>query len=409
MNPASVPDSLLGPIVSICIPTYNRSRYLDCLLHDLAEHIDDLGFSYELLIGDNASEDDTPEVVQKYVDRLNVRYFRRPENIGPAHNLAELFRTARGRYLVYVADDDLLILGALGHHIAYLEANPDVGAVFAPWFLHDRVEVADFDRFYQIEQETRIDARNHGALFDLLVNGHVFPEIYVARTSLARQVADADSSPIAFFFFVQISRMVDRSAVTFRTEPFYRFVTRYFEGEQRVQAGNEEVKSAWDRYRGGLEYILAKVAHNLDAENLAWCHRAIDHFVKIRMHVALRLRTLEDKQWVDNYFIANRLRCTGDDSLLPAPYETYRINAALEYLLGLEPFYPQASTIIYYLDDPPTILNRAIGFETAALTARADRSIPLPANAILLTSRESGPGEGTTFVVSEAELMERFP
>jgi glycosyltransferase involved in cell wall biosynthesis len=381
---------------------------LDCLLADLVAHIGELGYSYELLIGDNASEDETADVVRKYEGQLALRYIRRPVNVGAAHNISQLFSAAKGRYVVYLADDDLLRLEVLGRYIAYLDANPDVGAVFAPWFLHDRVAGEDFDQFYSIEQETRIVARDHGALFDLLVNGHIFPEIYVARTSLAREVAGADNW-IAFHFFTQIARMVDRSAVIFSPEPFYRFVTRYFDSEERTQAGNEEVKVGWDRYRGGLEYILSRVAHLLDEHNLAWCRRAIEHFVDTRMQVALRLRTRDGKDWVDNYYIANRLRCIGNDSLLAAPYETYRINAAWEYLLELQPFYPEPATIGYYLDDPPQILTQAHGFTTENLMARADRSKPFPDNAILLTSREPATPGSARFSISEAELLAKFP
>lgn len=402
------PKTTDTPVLSICVPTFNRARYLDCFLEDIAAHIGELGFSYELLIGDNASGDDTSDVVGKHEHHLAIRYFRRPDNVGAARNLWQLFDSARGRYVVYVADDDLLIPEALGRHVAYLEANSDVGAVFAPWLLHDRVDGQDVDKFYYIENETRITAREQGALFDLLVNFHIFPEIYVSRTALAREVA-GDANQFAYFFFTQISAMVDRAAIAFRPEPYYRSVSRYFEGESHARTGHEEVKIGWDRYRGGLEYILAKVAHQLDAENLAWCHRAIDHFVNIRMNVALRLRTLEGKDWVDNYYIANRLRCVGNDSLLSAPYETYRINAALEYLLGLQPFYPEPSTIVYYLDDPPTTLMQAQGFAEAGLVALADRSLPLLVNTILVTSREKAVSGGAVFAISEADLLERFP
>ena len=404
MNPATIPQ----PVLSICVPTFNRARYLDCLLADLAANIGELGLSYELLIGDNASEDDTADVVGAYAGNLAIGYFRRPENIGAHRNISQLFEAARGKYLVYVADDDLLLPGSLGRHIAYLETNPEVGAVFAPWFTHDRVAGVDFGLFYAVEQETRIEARDHGTLFDFLVNGHVFPEIFVARTSLARAVTGV-ANPFAFVFFVQVAAMVDRTAVTFSPEPFYRQVIRYFEDESRSQYGHEEVKFAWDRYRGGLEYILAKVAHRLDEHNLAWCHRAIDHFTRVRMSVALRLRTAEGGNWVDNYYIACRLRSGGNDSLLPAPYETYRTNAALEYLLGLQPFCPEPATIMFYLDDPPRILTQAHGFAAATMTGRADRSKPLPENAILLTSREPAPADGVPFAISEAELLARFP
>ena len=408
MNPAAIPDSLRPPVLSICLSTFNRARYLDCLLQDLVAHIGELGCSYELLIGDNASQDETPEVVRRYEGQLAMRYIRRPENVGPEHNRSQLLGAANGRYVVFLADDDLLIIGALGRHVAYLDANPDVGAVFAPWFLHDRVEDQDFDQFYSIQQDVQVGVGEHGALFDMLVNGHIFPEIYVARTSLSRQVAGG-SNQFAFLYFVQIAAMVDRASVAFRPEPFYRFVARYFEDESRTQIGNEEVKFAWDRYRGGLEYILSRVAHLLDEHNLAWCRRSIEHFVDTRMQVALRLRTLDGKDWVDNYYIANRLRCVGNDSLLAAPYETYRVNAAWEYLLGLQPFYPEPATVGYYLDDPPRILTQAHGFTAENLMKRADRSKPFPDHVILLTSREPVTAGSARFAISEAELLAKFP
>lgn len=397
-----------APVLSICVPTFNRAQYLDSLLHDLAARISELGCSYELLIGDNASDDHTPEVVRRYDGLLSIRYFRRPENVGAYRNLSKLIGAATGRYVVYLADDDLLIPGVVGRYVAYLEAHPDVGAVFAPWLIHDRVAGQDIDLFYSIERDTRIEASDHGALFNLLVNGHVFPEIYVARTSLAIEVG-GDANPFAFHFFVKISAMVDRSAVIFSPEPFYRQVTRYFEGEQRTQAGIEEVKVAWDRYRGGLEYILAQFASRLSAEDRDWCYRAIDRFTRIRMYVGLRLRTAEGKNWIDNYYIANRLRCVGDDSLLPVPYENYRINAALEYLLGMEPFYPEPAMVAYYQDDSPEVLARGRDFAGAGLVALADRSAPLPRNVILLVSRGRVSADTGAFVISEAELLARFP
>ncbi len=401
MNPATDP-----PVLSICVPTFNRARYLDCLLQDLSVQIGELGFSYELLIGDNASEDDTADIVRKYADQLAIRYFRRPENLGSYHNISQLLGSARGRYYVYVADDDLIIPRVLGNYVAHLEAHPGLGAVFAPWIVHDRVAGEDVYKFYSIDQETRIERKGHGALFTLLVNGHIFPEIYVARTSLVRQ-ATGGANTFAFFYFVLIAAMVDRAEVTFCPEPFYYQVTRYFEGESRSQAGIEEVKVGWDRYRGGLELILARFASQLSPEDLDWCRRAIDRFARVRMGVGLRLRTAEGKNWVDNYYLANRLRCEGDDSLLPAPYETYRVNAALEYLLELQPFFPQPATVAYYLDDPPQILTQARDFASAPFVVLRDRSLPLLATTILLVNRAPAPA-GAGFVISEAELLERF-
>ena len=120
--------------------------------------------------------------------------------------------------------------------------------MFAPWFIHDRVAGEDIEQFYTVDQETRIGIHDHGGLFDFLVNGHIFPEIYVVRTSLAREVTIGANS-FAFFYFVHIAALVDRAAVTFSPEPFYRSVTRYFEDDVRTQTGIEEVKFAYFKHR----------------------------------------------------------------------------------------------------------------------------------------------------------------
>ena len=43
------------PLVSFCIPTYNRSRYLASLLESLVGQLAAFPYPYELVIADNAS------------------------------------------------------------------------------------------------------------------------------------------------------------------------------------------------------------------------------------------------------------------------------------------------------------------------------------------------------------------
>lgn len=396
------------PILSICVPTFNRARYLECLLQDLSEQINKLGMSYEVLIGDNCSQDSTPQVVAKYAQHLNLVYVRRPENLGPYENLNQLYRTARGRYTVYLADDDFLILDAVRDIIQVMEAHPNIGVTFAPWFIHDRVERQDIAKFYSLDSDTVISCGNHVNLFKLLIEKHIFPEIYIARTEL-RQAINLPVSPSAFIFFTQAALMVDRTSVLFAQKPFYRSVSKYFEDENRTQEGNEEVKIGWDRYRGGMEYILSRFSSQLSAEDLAKCRAAIDRFAAIRLSVGLRLRTIENKNWMDNYYLAARLKSTGYEELLPAPYDHYRVNAALEYLLNLKPFLPLATKYAYLASAPPLILTYAIGFANADFQIMGDTSEPTMEQTIFITNKNNRSSSEGLIVVNEADLIGLFP
>ena len=66
------------PCVSICIPTYNRARYLDSLLSSLADSLTEFPHSFEVVVADNCSEDNTQDVVARPImdmrSRLALRY-----------------------------------------------------------------------------------------------------------------------------------------------------------------------------------------------------------------------------------------------------------------------------------------------------------------------------------------------
>src|SRR5262249_43627784 len=70
------------PLLSICIPTYNRSHFLkECLRSLFAQTFDHS--AVEVIVSDNASTDDTPNVVRKYAERYPiVKYVRNETNIG---------------------------------------------------------------------------------------------------------------------------------------------------------------------------------------------------------------------------------------------------------------------------------------------------------------------------------------
>lgn len=88
--------------VSVCVPTYNCAP----LLGETLESILAQGYSdFELIVSDNASTDDTEEVVRKYRDRRIV-YQRHPVNVGYTRNVRSCIEKARGEYVAVLCADD---------------------------------------------------------------------------------------------------------------------------------------------------------------------------------------------------------------------------------------------------------------------------------------------------------------
>jgi glycosyltransferase involved in cell wall biosynthesis len=165
-----------GITLSICIPTYNRAAYLRKLLTHVRDDLK-FEFPYEIVIVDNASTDNTHEVVEEFADQgFPIRCYKRKVNAGwPAGACGYL--QAKGRYAMYLADDDLLVHDGIVAAIRYLDANPDVTACYAPWFMHDEVARRDTGQFYQIDSDTKFPRQSFAELFAFIYERHIFPEI----------------------------------------------------------------------------------------------------------------------------------------------------------------------------------------------------------------------------------------
>jgi glycosyltransferase involved in cell wall biosynthesis len=111
--------------VSVCVPTYNYGRYLPAAL----ESVQNQGFrDFELIVIDDASQDDTREVIGKYVrSDPRIRFRVNPENLGMVRNWNECLRLARGEYVKFLFADDLLSSpDALEKMVSLLDSRPDV-------------------------------------------------------------------------------------------------------------------------------------------------------------------------------------------------------------------------------------------------------------------------------------------
>ena len=104
------------PLLSICIPTYNRVEHISSLLKFLYKEYEALSDenkkNCEILVRDNCSTDDTESCVTKYLlERNFATYHRNDINVGATNNFLLLSQEARGEYVWWLGDDDELKVG----------------------------------------------------------------------------------------------------------------------------------------------------------------------------------------------------------------------------------------------------------------------------------------------------------
>jgi abequosyltransferase len=130
------------PRLSVCIPAYNRARFLDELLVSIQSQGDELAQCVEILI----CEDHSPEreqirtVVQAAQMRSAwaLRYVENEHNLGYDGNIRQLVALARGEYCFFMGNDDVLAPHALTHCLDLLQTHADVGMILRGYAVFKR-------------------------------------------------------------------------------------------------------------------------------------------------------------------------------------------------------------------------------------------------------------------------------
>ncbi|WP_340024938.1 glycosyltransferase [Paenibacillus sp. FSL K6-1096] len=115
------------PLLSICIPTYNRAPYLDICLHSIFSQIGNNEL-IEVVVSDNASTDATPAVIDKYMAQYsNMKSVRNDTNIGGDANILYVLQLGRGKFVKMQGDDDYFLDGKIMPLLHELHSHPECG------------------------------------------------------------------------------------------------------------------------------------------------------------------------------------------------------------------------------------------------------------------------------------------
>lgn len=122
------------PLVSICIPTYNSALFLEQTLNAIAaqtyKHI-------EVIISDNASTDETPDIIQPYCDRYGWTFYRNEVNIGAGNNFNKLLELANGEYIAIYHADDIYDPTIVEKSVQAFQQSDNIGLVGTMGFVID--------------------------------------------------------------------------------------------------------------------------------------------------------------------------------------------------------------------------------------------------------------------------------
>lgn len=118
------------PMVSIGMATYNHEKYIAKAIESVL--MQEVNFSYELVIGEDCSTDHTRDIVIEYQKKYPdvIRLILHDENVGMQKNSDCLRRACKGKYRANLEGDDYwLPIDKLQTQVDFLENNPDFIAI----------------------------------------------------------------------------------------------------------------------------------------------------------------------------------------------------------------------------------------------------------------------------------------
>lgn len=241
------------PLISVVVASYNHQAYVQaCLQSVLDQDFQD----FEIVVTDDGSSDETVARIQALQDpRIRLKVL--PHNRGACIALNDAILRARGRFIAVLNSDDYFLPGKLGQQLAYLQAHPQVGAVFGlPAFINEQGEVFDDPAHrdhnaFVAGERTRHQWLRH--FFDegnalchptVLIRREVYDRLGLYDPRLA-QVPDLD----------MWIRLASHTGLHVMPQALTAFRVR--DGLQNASAGRPEVivRDAWERARILRHYL----------------------------------------------------------------------------------------------------------------------------------------------------------
>ncbi|WP_084677720.1 glycosyltransferase family 2 protein [Thermodesulfatator atlanticus] len=149
-------------LLSICIPTYNRGNFLNETIESVVLQItDDIKDKVELCISDNASTDNTDEIIEKWKKKspIHIVYHKNEENLGPDRNYLKVIEIANGKYCWLLGSDDKLKEGSIERILNELKEECDI-------YLCNRID-CDFN-MRPVRVSYFLDRKVNDKVFDFL-------------------------------------------------------------------------------------------------------------------------------------------------------------------------------------------------------------------------------------------------
>lgn len=267
-----------NPLVSVLITTFNRGDLLKrAVSRVLMQDFED----FELVILDDCSSDHTPEFVASFNDE-RIRYIRNEENFGfkhgdRAHVRRFVYELMRGKYFVYVCDDDYwLPSNLLSRQVDALRKYDDVAMVIAGQLSHF-ITTPESLLGWPADEPIHFTLENLRRHFDFEKMTPTTPHLYFHTGLYSREFLTSEEF-LTEFAADPPSKNIIVGATLYSKEHFVRSGAMSAEKGSSWQAGYEFLMGP--ACSGNVTYIdEPAILTEIRAENASFQRTQVDHYL----------------------------------------------------------------------------------------------------------------------------------
>ena len=202
------------PLLTICIPAYNRAEFLEPLMQSiLNQEFND----FNILVCEDGSpqRQEISDIVKHYQDSYpkRIHYFENELNLGYDGNIRRLVELASGQYCLFMGNDDLLCEGALQNIADILNRVPDCGVIVRSYATFDLNSNQPKQLFRYFPEELIISS-GADAIAVAYRRSVVIPGMVIRRDSAEKIATERFDGTLLYQLYL-VGRILATSSVVF--------------------------------------------------------------------------------------------------------------------------------------------------------------------------------------------------
>lgn len=222
------------PLISVIMISYNHAPYIAQAIESvLAQQTQ---YDFELIIGDDASPDNTQEIIKAYAKKdPRIVPSLQSKNTDRTKNFVDAVQKVRGKYVAFCEGDDFWIdPGKLEKQISFLEENPDF------FVCCHKVEIYMHG---EVNQKKQYVYKSCSADEERIKNG-----IFYADEAIANYYFQTSSVVFRWLFSERFPENLPRFAMF----DHFLFMLHAVQGKIKYF---DEAMSCWRRHNGGYSWL----------------------------------------------------------------------------------------------------------------------------------------------------------